>query len=30
VQYIGEVVGGGIRGEDPAWTIQELGWEYGG
>jgi flavin reductase (DIM6/NTAB) family NADH-FMN oxidoreductase RutF len=30
VQYIGEVVGGAVRGEEPAWTLQQLGWEYGG
>lgn len=30
VQYIGEVVGGAVRGDEPAWTLQQLGWEYGG
>lgn len=30
IQYVGEVVGGGTRGSDPAWTLQQLGWEYGG
>ena len=30
IQYVGEVLGGAIIGEDPAWTLQELGWEYGG
>lgn len=30
IQYIGEVLGGAIRGEEPAWTLQQLGWEYGG
>jgi hypothetical protein len=30
IKYVGEVLGGAIIGEDPAWTLQELGWEYGG
>ena len=30
VQYVGEVVGGDVLRGDPAWTLQELGWEYGG
>ncbi|MGE5596952.1 MAG: flavin reductase family protein [Hyphomicrobiales bacterium] len=30
VQYIGEVLGGEVRTGDPAWTLQQLGWEYGG
>ncbi|MBI2766069.1 MAG: flavin reductase family protein [Chloroflexi bacterium] len=30
IQYIGEVVGGEVRTGDPAWTLQQLGWEYGG
>lgn len=30
VEYIGEVVGGDAPLSDPAWTVQELGWEYGG
>lgn len=31
VQYVGEVVGGSMRsGDEAVWTIQELGWEYGG
>lgn len=30
IQYTGEVLGGEVVGEDPAWTLQELGWEYGG
>lgn len=30
VQYIGEVVGGRVRGDAAAWTLQQLGWEYGG
>lgn len=30
IQYTGEVIAGDVRGGDPAWTIQQLGWEYGG
>lgn len=30
IQYVGEVVGGEVRSDDPAWTLQELGWDYGG
>jgi flavin reductase (DIM6/NTAB) family NADH-FMN oxidoreductase RutF len=30
VLYVGEVVGGEVRSGDPAWTLQQLGWEYGG
>ena len=30
IQYVGEVVGGAARGDEPAWTLQQLGWEYGG
>jgi flavin reductase (DIM6/NTAB) family NADH-FMN oxidoreductase RutF len=30
IQYIGEVVGGDTPLGDPAWTLQQLGWEYGG
>lgn len=30
IDYVGEVHNGAIVGEDPAWTLQELGWEYGG
>jgi flavin reductase (DIM6/NTAB) family NADH-FMN oxidoreductase RutF len=30
IQYVGEVVGGDTPRADPAWTLQELGWEYGG
>ncbi|MEX0782281.1 MAG: flavin reductase family protein [Dehalococcoidia bacterium] len=30
IQYVGEVLGGSVVGDDPAWTLQELGWEYGG
>ena len=30
IQYIGEVIGGQVRGTDPVWTNVELGWEYGG
>jgi flavin reductase (DIM6/NTAB) family NADH-FMN oxidoreductase RutF len=30
VQYVGEVVGGGTPSDEAAWTLQELGWEYGG
>jgi flavin reductase (DIM6/NTAB) family NADH-FMN oxidoreductase RutF len=30
VQYIGEVVNGKTPSGDPAWTLQELGWDYGG
>jgi flavin reductase (DIM6/NTAB) family NADH-FMN oxidoreductase RutF len=30
IQYTGEVLGGEVRSGDPAWTLQELGWEYGG
>lgn len=30
IQYIGEVIGGAVRGDEPAWTLQQLGWEYGG
>lgn len=29
IQYVGEVVGGDVTGQ-AAWTLQELGWEYGG
>lgn len=30
IQYVGEVVHGGVRSDEPAWTLQQLGWEYGG
>ncbi len=30
IQYIGQVVGGAVNSDDPAWTLQELGWDYGG
>jgi len=30
VQYMGEVLGGAQLIGDPAWTVQQLGWEYGG
>ncbi|MGI8926950.1 MAG: flavin reductase family protein [Tepidiformaceae bacterium] len=30
IQYTGEVLGGAVTGDDPAWTLQQLGWEYGG
>lgn len=30
VQYVGEVVNGGTPSDAAAWTLQELGWEYGG
>ena len=30
VQYVGEVVGGAVNSDAPAWTLQELGWDYGG
>jgi flavin reductase (DIM6/NTAB) family NADH-FMN oxidoreductase RutF len=30
VLFVGEVLGGEVRSGDPAWTLQELGWEYGG
>lgn len=30
IQYIGEVVGGATPVGDAAWTLQQLGWEYGG
>lgn len=30
IQYTGEVIAGGVRGDELAWTLQELGWEYGG
>lgn len=30
IHYVGEVVGGGVNGDAPAWTLQQLGWEYGG
>jgi flavin reductase (DIM6/NTAB) family NADH-FMN oxidoreductase RutF len=30
IQYTGEVVGGAVNSDDPAWTLQELGWDYGG
>jgi flavin reductase (DIM6/NTAB) family NADH-FMN oxidoreductase RutF len=30
VQYVGEVVGGAVEDDVPAWTLQELGWDYGG
>ena len=30
IQYTGEVVGGATRTDEPAWTLQELGWDYGG
>ena len=30
VQYMGEVMGGAQLLGDPAWTVQQLGWEYGG
>lgn len=30
IQYVGEVVGGAVASEEAAWTLQELGWEYGG
>jgi flavin reductase (DIM6/NTAB) family NADH-FMN oxidoreductase RutF len=30
VQYVGEVVGGAVQSDSPAWTLQELGWDYGG
>lgn len=30
IQYVGEVVDGGVRSDEPAWTLQQLGWEYGG
>ena len=30
IQYIGEVVGGSLERDEAAWTLQELGWEYGG
>ncbi len=30
IQYVGEVLGGDTPSGDPAWTLQELGWEYGG
>lgn len=30
VQYTGEVVGGATPSDAPAWTLQELGWDYGG
>jgi flavin reductase (DIM6/NTAB) family NADH-FMN oxidoreductase RutF len=30
IQYVGEVVNGGVPSGERAWTIQELGWEYGG
>jgi flavin reductase (DIM6/NTAB) family NADH-FMN oxidoreductase RutF len=30
IQYTGEVVGGRVRGGEAAWTLQQLGWEYGG
>jgi len=30
IQYIGEVIGGDTPTLDPAWTVQDIGWEYGG
>jgi flavin reductase (DIM6/NTAB) family NADH-FMN oxidoreductase RutF len=30
LQYIGEVVGGAVLKPEPAFTLQQLGWEYGG
>ncbi|MCA9852010.1 MAG: flavin reductase [Dehalococcoidia bacterium] len=30
IQYVGEVVGGAVNSDAPAWTLQELGWDYGG
>jgi flavin reductase (DIM6/NTAB) family NADH-FMN oxidoreductase RutF len=30
ILYVGEVVGGAVNSDDPAWTLQELGWDYGG
>lgn len=30
IQYVGEVVGGAVNSDGPAWTLQELGWDYGG
>jgi flavin reductase (DIM6/NTAB) family NADH-FMN oxidoreductase RutF len=30
MQYVGEVLGGEVRLGEGAWTIQQLGWEYGG
>jgi flavin reductase (DIM6/NTAB) family NADH-FMN oxidoreductase RutF len=30
IQYTGEVVGGSVDSDEPAWTLQELGWDYGG
>lgn len=30
VQYVGEVLAGGMGPDARAWTLQELGWEYGG
>lgn len=30
IQYVGEVLVGAVTGDDPAWTLQQLGWEYGG
>lgn len=30
IQYVGEVLAGSVTGGDPAWTLQQLGWEYGG
>jgi flavin reductase (DIM6/NTAB) family NADH-FMN oxidoreductase RutF len=30
IQYVGEVVGGAVNSDAPAWTLHELGWDYGG
>ena len=30
ILYIGEVVGAGVNGEGKPFTLQELGWHYGG
>lgn len=30
IQYVGQVVNGGVPSADRAWTLQELGWDYGG
>lgn len=30
IGYVGEVVGGAVNSDEPAWTLQELGWDYSG